>query len=131
MAASVLGTPDTAPSEYVTAEQAIERLKDAFTGYFQKYDALLCPVTPWPAPPHGLPEYVINGFRVPSRHIMRATVPFNLTGLPAISLRFGTSSDGLPVGVQLVSRWFAESTILHLASLLESVSTVRDLHPIL
>jgi aspartyl-tRNA(Asn)/glutamyl-tRNA(Gln) amidotransferase subunit A len=35
----------------------------------------------------------------------------------------------MPVGIQLVSRWFAESTILHLASLLESVSDVRNLHP--
>jgi aspartyl-tRNA(Asn)/glutamyl-tRNA(Gln) amidotransferase subunit A len=62
-------------------------------------------------------------------HILRANVPFNLTGLPALSLRFGTSSDGLPVGIQLISQWFAESTILYLASLLESTSDVRNLHP--
>jgi aspartyl-tRNA(Asn)/glutamyl-tRNA(Gln) amidotransferase subunit A len=54
---------------------------------------------------------------------------FNVTGLPALSIRFGTSRDGLPIGVQLVSSWLAESTILHLASLLETASPVRDLHP--
>jgi aspartyl-tRNA(Asn)/glutamyl-tRNA(Gln) amidotransferase subunit A len=106
-------------------------LKDAFADYFRRYDALLCPVTPIPAPSHGLSEYLINGETVPSRHIMRATAPFNLTGLPAISMRFGTSNDNLPVGIQLVSRWFAESTVLRLASLLESASDVRDLHPTL
>jgi aspartyl-tRNA(Asn)/glutamyl-tRNA(Gln) amidotransferase subunit A len=126
---AVLGTPDTSPSDYVTAEQGTERLKDAFAGYFQRYDAFLCPVTPIPAPPHGLSEFVINGVTVSARHILSATVPFNLTGLPALTLRFGTSSDGLPIGIQLVSRWFAESTILHLASLLEAVSDVRNLHP--
>jgi aspartyl-tRNA(Asn)/glutamyl-tRNA(Gln) amidotransferase subunit A len=31
--------------------------------------------------------------------------------------------------VQVVGKWQAESTILHLASLLESISTVRNLHP--
>lgn len=131
MVASILGTPDTTPTDYVAAERAVERLRDTFADYFRQFDVLLCPVTPWPAPPHGLAEHLVNGIKVPSRHVMRAAVPFNLTGLPAISLRFGTSSDGLPVGVQLVSRWFAESTILYLASLLESVSTVRDLHPTL
>ncbi len=35
----------------------------------------------------------------------------------------------MPINVQLVSSWQAESTVLHLASLLESVSPVRDLHP--
>lgn len=127
--AGILGMPEPTASDYVAAEQATERLKDAFADYFQRYDAFLCPVTPIPAPPHGLSEYVIDGERVTSRHILRATVPFNLTGLPALSMRFGTSGDGLSVGVQLVSRWFAESTILYLASLLESVSDVRDLHP--
>jgi aspartyl-tRNA(Asn)/glutamyl-tRNA(Gln) amidotransferase subunit A len=35
----------------------------------------------------------------------------------------------LPISVQIVGKWHAESTILHVASLLESVSPVRDLHP--
>jgi aspartyl-tRNA(Asn)/glutamyl-tRNA(Gln) amidotransferase subunit A len=78
---------------------------------------------------HNATEFVINGQSVPALHILRATVPFNVTGLPGLSMRFGTSRNGLPVAVQLVSPWMAESTILHLAPLLEKVSPVRDLHP--
>ena len=55
-------------------------------------------------------------------YLQGATVPLNLTGLPGISMRFGTSDESLPINVQLVGSWQAESTILHLASLLESVS---------
>ncbi|MDQ1596426.1 MAG: aspartyl-tRNA(Asn)/glutamyl-tRNA(Gln) amidotransferase subunit [Arthrobacter pascens] len=62
-------------------------------------------------------------------HMMTYTVPFNIKGLPALSMRFGRSLDGMPIAVQLAAPWHAESTVLHLASLLESVSTVRDLHP--
>lgn len=126
---SMLAGPDTSVEDYVLAEQGIERLRDGFAEYFQQYDALLLPVTPIPAHEHGLTQFVINGQTVDAAHMQTATIPFNLTGLPALSMRFGTSSDGMPIGVQLAANWLSESTVLHLASLLESVSPVRDLHP--
>ncbi|MFD8159541.1 amidase [Streptomyces malaysiensis] len=128
---SMLAGPDTSVESYVLAEQGIERLRDAFTEYFQRYDALLLPVLPIPAHEHGLAQFTINGQTVDATHIQTATIPFNLTGLPALSMRFGTSSDGLPIGVQLAVNWHAESTLLHIASLLESLSPVRDQHPTL
>jgi aspartyl-tRNA(Asn)/glutamyl-tRNA(Gln) amidotransferase subunit A len=127
----VLASPDTSLHDYVQAEQGVERLRDAFTEYFQRYDALLLPVLPVPAHEHGLTRFTIDGRTVKASHIPTATVPFNLTGLPALSLRFGTSGDGMPIGVQVAASWHAESTILHVASLLESLSPVRDLHPTL
>jgi hypothetical protein len=51
---------------------------------------------------------------------MRATVPFNLAGLPALSVPFTFSSEQLPINVQLVSRWLDEATILRLGSLIEA-----------
>ncbi len=46
-------------------------------------------------------------------------------------MRFGTSKEGMPINVQLVGSWLAESTILHVATLLEGVSRFRDLRPAL
>jgi aspartyl-tRNA(Asn)/glutamyl-tRNA(Gln) amidotransferase subunit A len=129
IARGMLDTPDTPYRDYVLAEQARERIKDGYADYFQRYDALLTPVLPIPAHEHGATEFVINGQTVPFTYIQGATVPLNLTGLPGLSIRFGTSSNGLPIGVQLVSKWMAESTVLHLGALLESVSPVRGLHP--
>ena len=129
VAKTMLSLPDTSMKDYIDAEQAVERLRDGYAEYFKKYDALITPVLPIPAHKHGVAEFVINGQKVDATYLQGATVPLNVTGLPGLSMRFGTSKEGLPINVQLVGSWLAESTILYLASLLESVSTVRDLHP--
>jgi aspartyl-tRNA(Asn)/glutamyl-tRNA(Gln) amidotransferase subunit A len=129
MAKTMLALPDTSTKDYIDAEQAAERLRDGYADYFTRYDALLTPVLPLPAHKHGQAEFTINGQTVDATHLQGATVPLNVTGLPGLSMRFGTSREGLPINVQLVGKWLAESTILHLASLLEGVSPVRNLHP--
>ncbi|UPG88919.1 amidase [Luteibacter aegosomaticola] len=128
---AVFDTPDTSIEDFVIAEQQIEQMRDGFAQYFQRYDALLCPVLPVASHGHDASEFVINGQTVSSLHVMDATAQLNVTGLPGLSLRFGTSSDGMPIGVQLVAPWLAESTLLHLGALLESMSPVRNLHPTL
>lgn len=128
-AQAVFDTPDTSIEDFVLAEQQIERMRDGFSRYFQRYDALLCPVTPVPAHTHDAAEFVIGGETVSSLHVMDATAPLSVTGLPGLSMRFGTSRDGLPVGVQLVGPWLGESTLLHLGARLESVSPVREARP--
>ncbi len=129
MSKTMVSLPDTSMADFIDAEQAAERLRDGFVEFFQKFDALITPVLPLPAHKHGQEEFVINGRTVDATYLQGATVPLNVTGLPGISMRFGTSSEGLPINVQIVGSWLAESTILAVASQLESVSTVKNLHP--
>jgi len=131
MSRSMLSLPDTSMSDYIEAEQAAERIRDGYADYFTRYDALITHVLPIPAHKHGVEEFVIDGQTVDARYLQGATVPLNVTGLPGVAMRFGTSKEGLPINVQIVGKWQAESTILHVASLLEAVSPVRGLRPVI
>jgi Asp-tRNA(Asn)/Glu-tRNA(Gln) amidotransferase A subunit family amidase len=55
----------------------------------------------------------IDGQKVQATFLQGATLPLNVTGLPGILIRFGTSKEGMPMNVQLVGSWLAESAILH------------------
>ncbi len=106
--------------EYLNAAQEWEDLRQAVKDYFTKYDIFLCPTVPMPAFPHGQNEFHIEDRTLAGRHTLRITLPWDLTGSPAISVPFGFSSDGLPIGVQVVGRHFDELTILQVARGLES-----------
>jgi aspartyl-tRNA(Asn)/glutamyl-tRNA(Gln) amidotransferase subunit A len=129
MAKTMLALPDSSMDDYIAAEQAAERLRDGYAAYFRRYDALITPVLPIPAHKHGVTAFVIDGQTVDATYLQGATVPLNVTGLPGLSMRFGTSGEGLPINVQVVASWQAESTILHVAALLEAASPVRGLRP--
>jgi aspartyl-tRNA(Asn)/glutamyl-tRNA(Gln) amidotransferase subunit A len=47
--------------------------------------------------------------------LIRLTNPFNLLGVPAISVPCGFTADGLPFGLQLIGRWWDEATVLRAA----------------
>lgn len=129
MAKTMLALPDTSMADFIEAEHAAERIRDGYAEYFRGFDALITHVLPIPAHKHGVEKFVIDGQTVDATYLQGATVPLNVTGLPGISMRFGTSKGGMPINVQIVGSWLAESTILHVASLLESVSSVRNLRP--
>lgn len=117
-----LGSPLPPVEDYLAAEAVVDGLRRALAAFFLDFDALLCPVGPVPAHAHDLEELVIDGEAYPPRTAMRATIPFNLTGSPAISVPFARSAEGLPIGVQLVGRRFEDETVLRLGTAIEGAA---------
>lgn len=97
-------------TEYVMARRDQTRLRREFEAFFDTYDLLLTPTTVVPAPPIDELDAVAQ-----ARSLTRYTAPFNLTGLPALSLPCGFVEDGLPVGLQIVARPWAEASLLRAA----------------
>jgi aspartyl-tRNA(Asn)/glutamyl-tRNA(Gln) amidotransferase subunit A len=87
---------------------------------FTDADLLLTPTVATPAPLATQDQFqplVIDGKPVGDlRSAWYAyTIPFNMTGHPAISIPFGRSAAGLPIGLHFVAPWFAEATLIALA----------------
>jgi len=57
------------------------------------------------------------------------TIPFNLTGHPAISIPFGFDPGGLPIGLQAVAPWFREADLVALASAFDGLTNASALLP--
>lgn len=127
--AARLSTPAPSLAEYVDAYTAWERLKHDAARFFAHHDLLLGPCSPLPPPPHNLADVTVAGQTMPGRHLLRATLPWDLTGSPALALGFGWSDDRLPVAVQLVGRHYDEATVLAAGLALESRSEVLGRRP--
>ena len=115
--------------QYAAALAGLEDIKRGITAYFHSYDLLLSPTMPTPAYPHDLRELTIDGATIRTPRKLKTVIPWDLTGSPAISVPFGMSSDGLPIGVQLVGRHWREDVVLQAALALEEASDVRGLRP--
>jgi len=100
---------------YNKAQRVRALIARDFAKAFQSFDALLFPTSPIPAFPVGalsadpLEMYLIDVY----------TVTVNLAGLPAVSVPLGLSTEGLPLGMQLVSRPFDEASLFRAGSYLE------------
>ncbi len=101
---------------YKKAQQVRTQIRQDFEKAFEKVDVIATPTCPTTAFKFGekssdpLAMYLEDIF----------TVPVNLAGLPALSMPCGTS-DGLPVGLQLIAPWFGEETLFAVGTEFEKI----------
>ena len=108
--------------DYIKAEQLRRVLMEDFRAAFTRIDVIVGPCTPLTAWRSG--EWTVQVGDAPESVLAaswRLTYPYNLTGLPAISLPCGLDRDGLPIGLQIAGRPFDEATVLRAAMTYERI----------
>jgi Asp-tRNA(Asn)/Glu-tRNA(Gln) amidotransferase A subunit family amidase len=114
--------------EAVTAAQYIERrreLEDARRGIekvFADVDVLVTPTTPMPAPSIADLKADPEALRPAELRLLRNTRPFNVWGLPGISVPCGFTQGGLPIGLQIAGPHWREDLVLQLAHAYEQAT---------
>ena len=103
---------------YIKAQQVRTLIARDFTQVFEQVDVLLTPTTPGPA--FGIGEVAGDPIQMYLNDIF--TVTANMAGVPGISMPAGLSSEGTPLGLQLIGRPFDEATLFRAGQVIEDAA---------
>ncbi len=117
--------------EYVAAVHSMQLYGRRVAHWTQRFDVLLLPTATAPPPPLGVNSPVPDTSHPEFDPAAPAafTVPFDITGEPAISLPLHWSPRGLPIGVQLVAPYGRDDILVRLAASLETAAPWADRFP--
>jgi aspartyl-tRNA(Asn)/glutamyl-tRNA(Gln) amidotransferase subunit A len=112
---------------YNRAQKLKKKIKEEFKKAFDKYDVILSPTSPT------LPFKIGEKSKDPLSMYLGDiyTVNINLAGIPAISLPYAKSKNGLPIGIQILGPHFGEEKIFKTAFALEQEVKMSTLAPVL
>ncbi|MFN8634900.1 MAG: amidase [Chloroflexota bacterium] len=118
------------------ANRARRILKERFQAVFEQVDLLATPAITTPSVPLADDTIILKDFRTGETiegtfqaHVTRLTALFNSTGAPAISVPGGFTSDGFPIGLQLIGRPFEDSLVLGAAHAYEQATAWHTRKP--
>lgn len=113
----------TTAGEYIKAQRARRVFNQQIAETFKQYDLLLAPTEPVGAPKIDEPRVQV-GDQVEHKLALlpRLTRPFNICGVPTISVPCGFTSEGMPIGLQLAGRPFDDATVLKAAHVYEQAT---------
>jgi aspartyl-tRNA(Asn)/glutamyl-tRNA(Gln) amidotransferase subunit A len=109
--------------DYVGAQRRRAQMIAAVEDAFRDFDILLCASSMDPA------SRIDDAAETSRTYPRQARTPFNVTGHPALAMMAGLSSNGLPVSVQFVGRYFDDATVLRVAAAYERGTEWHKKHP--
>jgi len=116
------GEKVTAP-EYIARRRELDEARRTIHSTFADVDVLVTPTTPIPAPAIADLKASPDALRPAELKLLRNTRPFNVWGLPAISVPCGFTQAGLPIGLQIAGPPWREDLVLRLAYAYEQATT--------
>ncbi|UCD10238.1 MAG: Asp-tRNA(Asn)/Glu-tRNA(Gln) amidotransferase subunit GatA [Dehalococcoidales bacterium] len=102
---------------YLKAQKVRTLIRQEFDSVFEKVDALVTPTSP--TVPFKIGEKTDNPLQMYLSDV--CTLPINIAGIPALSIPAGFS-EGLPVGMQIIGKPFAEETIMKIGHAYQQVT---------
>jgi aspartyl-tRNA(Asn)/glutamyl-tRNA(Gln) amidotransferase subunit A len=111
-------------TDYIKALRVRTLIQQAWRDMFDSIDVLIAPTLAAPALRVDKPEvtWPDGSTEAATDAYVRLSAPANVTGLPALSVPCGFTTGGLPIGMQLVGRPFAEPTLLRVGHAYESAT---------
>jgi Asp-tRNA(Asn)/Glu-tRNA(Gln) amidotransferase A subunit family amidase len=108
--------------EYIQKRHELEEARRNIRDIFAHVDLIVTPTMPMAAP--AIAELKANpeALRPAELRLLRNTRPFNVWGLPAVSVPCGFTQDGLPIGLQITGPHWQEDMVLRLAYAYEQAS---------
>ncbi|MDQ3668330.1 MAG: amidase [Acidobacteriota bacterium] len=112
-------TPAPTLDEYINVWMERDRLRLALNQWMTQVPLLVAPVGATPALKHDTLKVTIDGKTLSTFRAFSYSQTFNVFDLPSVSVPAGVSAEGLPIGVQIVGRPFAEELVLVAAAIVE------------
>ena len=114
---------------YIKARQELDRVRRFVPDVFSEVNLLVTPTSP--VPPITIREAMEMSPPPAGELCLRNTRPFNVYGLPTISIPCGFTSTGLPVGLQISARHFREASLLSFAHDFEQMNHTAEFSRVL
>jgi amidase len=111
--------PKATLDDYLAAWLERDRLRETLIEWMDATPLILAPVGATPAWEHNAHKVNVNGAMLSTFRAFSYAQTFNVFDLPSVAVPAGRSSDGLPIGVQIIARPFAEETALAAARVVE------------